>query len=84
MAARTLGSEFSQATWLVLIKVLVGVTDTLLKEPLLKELVKEKEGKDKDKSEILGAEGAHLAQELCEPLIRVRVLCSSPPNTRLT
>ncbi|CAG8500511.1 8579_t:CDS:10 [Ambispora gerdemannii] len=33
MAGRTLGSQFSEETWLVLLKVVLGVTDCLLRDP---------------------------------------------------
>ncbi|CAG8459818.1 2057_t:CDS:10 [Ambispora leptoticha] len=33
MAGRTLGSQFSEETWLVLLKVVLGITDCLLRDP---------------------------------------------------
>ena len=34
-AARSLASEFDEETWLVLLRVVLGTTDSLLKEPLI-------------------------------------------------
>ena len=35
MAGRTLGPQFSEETWLVLLKVVLGITDCLLREQLI-------------------------------------------------
>ena len=37
MAGRTLGPQFSEETWLVLLKVVLGITDCLLREQLIPE-----------------------------------------------
>ncbi|CAI2169829.1 5127_t:CDS:10 [Funneliformis geosporum] len=62
MAGRTLGSQFSEETWLVLLKVVLGITDGLLQEPLG---ITIPEGNLEKKA------AANMADELCEHLLRV-------------
>ncbi|KND00537.1 uncharacterized protein SPPG_09225 [Spizellomyces punctatus DAOM BR117] len=76
-AGRELGSEFSEETWIVLLKVMIGISDCLLREPMEKEksagdsLAKG----DKHQSNVYEGEdaGPRMADELCEHLIRVLV-----------
>ena len=62
MAGRTLGSQFSEETWLVLLKVVLGITDCLLREPLG---IQFSEGNLERKT------ATSMADELCEHLLRV-------------
>ncbi|CAG8721583.1 1054_t:CDS:2, partial [Acaulospora morrowiae] len=62
MAGRTLGPRFSEETWLVLLKVVLGITDCLLREPVASissDVTTEKKT------------ATTMADELCEHLLRV-------------
>ena len=59
MAGRTLGPQFSEETWLVLLKVVLGITDCLLREQLIPEGDSERRTANS------------MADELCEHLLRV-------------
>ncbi|CAG8471515.1 1328_t:CDS:2 [Acaulospora colombiana] len=62
MAGRTLGPRFSEETWLVLLKVVLGITDCLLHEPtssVTPDVIVEKRT------------AVTMADELCEHLLRV-------------
>lgn len=79
-----LGPEFTEETWIVLLKVLIGITDCLLREPVAEgkdkdmphssSLSREKE-RDKHQAIVFEGEdpGPRMADELCEHLIRVLV-----------
>jgi len=58
MAERTLSSKFSEETWIILLKVLLGISDYLLREPL---------GKPNADSINISV----MADRLCENIIRV-------------
>nr|CAG8510797.1 3940_t:CDS:10 [Entrophospora candida] len=62
MAGRTLGTQFSEETWLVLLKVILGITDSLLREHTSVTLAE----KNIEKKTI-----TTMADELCEHLLRV-------------
>ncbi|KAJ3009267.1 hypothetical protein HKX48_008074 [Thoreauomyces humboldtii] len=75
---RTLGPQFSEETWIVLLKVMIGITDCLLREPVETEkstgTVQEQVGRGDRHTTIVydGEEPAvRMADELCEHLIRV-------------
>ncbi|RUP51239.1 hypothetical protein BC936DRAFT_149276 [Jimgerdemannia flammicorona] len=57
MAGRTLGSTFTRDTWVVLLKVVLGITDHLLREPM----------GDQGRNGLL-----NMGDELCEHFLRVR------------
>ncbi|RIA84468.1 hypothetical protein C1645_832213 [Glomus cerebriforme] len=59
MAGRTLGPQFSEETWLVLLKVVLGITDCLLRELVISE------GNPEKKTANI------MADDLCEHLLRV-------------
>ncbi|PKY12404.1 hypothetical protein RhiirB3_494759 [Rhizophagus irregularis] len=59
MAGRTLGPQFSEETWLVLLKVFLGITDCLLRELIISE------GNPEKKTASI------MADDLCEHLLRV-------------
>ncbi|KAF9412097.1 hypothetical protein BGZ94_001145 [Podila epigama] len=59
MAGRQLGNSFSEQTWEVLLKVILGITDSLLREQLIKP------------SKILMPEHTKMSDDLCEHLLRV-------------
>ncbi|PKC74810.1 hypothetical protein RhiirA1_510253 [Rhizophagus irregularis] len=59
MAGRTLGPQFSEETWLVLLKVVLGITDCLLRELIISE------GNPEKKTASI------MADDLCEHLLRV-------------
>jgi len=58
MAERTLGNKFSEETWIILLKVLLGISDYLLREPL-----------GKANQEYINS--SIMADKLCEHIIRV-------------
>ncbi|CAG8555493.1 1092_t:CDS:10, partial [Cetraspora pellucida] len=62
MAGRTLGPQFSEETWLVLLKVVLGITDCLLHEPIS---TTTSDGNMDKKTAMT------MADELCEHLLRV-------------
>ncbi|KAG9297725.1 hypothetical protein G9A89_011240 [Geosiphon pyriformis] len=64
MAGRTLGPQFSEDTWLVLLKVVLGITDCLLREP---STITTTDNSNLDKR----FSGTSMGDELCEHLLRV-------------
>lgn len=58
MAERTLGNRFSEETWIILLKVLLGISDYLLRTPL-------------GKSNASYINSSIMADKLCEYIIRV-------------
>lgn len=56
-AGRTLGPSFTQETWVVLLKVVLGITDYLLREPM----------GDHGRNGML-----NMGDELCDHFLRVR------------
>ncbi|OUM61554.1 hypothetical protein PIROE2DRAFT_45097 [Piromyces sp. E2] len=60
MAERTLSNRFSEETWIILLKVLLGISDYLLREPL-----------GKPNSDIIS--NSVMADKLCENVIRVLI-----------
>lgn len=69
MAGRTLGCQFLEDTWLVLLKVVLGITDCLLREPVTSAIAEGGGGGSGGFSEKRNA--VTMADELCEHLLRV-------------
>ncbi|KAK3811955.1 MAG: hypothetical protein J3Q66DRAFT_286574 [Benniella sp.] len=68
MAGRLLGPSFSEETWEVLLKVLLGITDSLLRE--------------QPRSLTLNTEHSKMSESLCEHLLRVLFELWLRSNTR--
>ncbi|KAJ3027870.1 hypothetical protein HK097_006068, partial [Rhizophlyctis rosea] len=73
VAVRKLGPEFSEDTWIVLLKVILGVTDCLLREPMERERSGWGEGKHQRVYMEGDDPGPRMADLLCEDLIWVLV-----------
>ncbi|KAI8817858.1 uncharacterized protein EV422DRAFT_570333 [Fimicolochytrium jonesii] len=81
-AARQLGEEFSEETWIVLLKVMLGVADCLLGLPVGSQQPSHQHGetgrgneREREKREAtdLGTYGPRMADALCQHLIRVLI-----------
>lgn len=69
MAGRTLGSEFSQETWITLLKITLGASDFLLREPSYRDAHSPRGAISPGVAASM--EAAMMADGLCENMIRV-------------